>query len=65
MGFVMRGVDNWAHGGGFAGGNLAALILDPVQRERPAHLLVALGCLLMTALAIAASLLKGLALLRG
>ena len=65
MGFLMRGVDNWAHGGGFVGGYLAALVLDPLQRERPAHLFVALGCLLVTALSIVASLLKGLALLRG
>jgi len=65
MGFLMRGVDNWAHGGGFVGGYLAALILDPIQRERPMHLVLALACLLMTALSIAASLLKGLALLRG
>jgi len=65
MGFLMRGVDNWAHGGGFAGGYLAALVLDPTQRERPVHMMMALSCLLLTALAIAASLLKGLALLRG
>ena len=63
LGFLMRGVDNWAHGGGFVGGYLAALLLDPTRRERPVHLVLALSCLLATALAIGASLLKGVALL--
>ena len=32
------GVDNWAHAGGFAGGFLASLVLDPLTRERVDHL---------------------------
>jgi rhomboid protease GluP len=60
FGFIMRGVDNWAHGGGFVGGYLAGLLLDPLQRERPAHLMVALACLGATLLAVLASLASGL-----
>ena len=37
-----RGVDNWAHAGGFAGGYLAAIWLDPLKRERTDHVVVAL-----------------------
>ena len=63
FGFFMRGVDNWAHGGGFVGGYLAGLLLDPLQRERPAHMLGALACLALTALSIAASIVSGLRIL--
>jgi len=56
FGLIMPGVDNWAHGGGFAGGYLAALVLDPLKPERGDHLVMALVCLLATALAILASL---------
>lgn len=65
FGFMMRGVDNWAHGGGFVGGYLAGFVLDPLQRERPAHLFVALACLAVTALAVLASLVSGLDFMRG
>ena len=34
FGFVMRGVDNFAHAGGFFGGYLAARVLDPLKPER-------------------------------
>jgi rhomboid protease GluP len=54
--FVAR-VDNWAHLGGFGGGYLAAVWLDPLKPERTDHALGALLCLLATAGAIAASLL--------
>lgn len=64
FGLIMPGVDNWAHAGGFAGGYLAATILDPVQREKPIHLVMALAALALTALSIAVSLLTGLALFR-
>ncbi len=34
MGFIMPGVDNWAHGGGFVGGYIAASLLGrTVERE--------------------------------
>lgn len=60
FGFAMRGVDNWAHGGGFVGGYLAGFLLDPLQRERPAHLFAALACLALTVLSVLASIVSGL-----
>ncbi len=62
FGLIMPGIDNWAHAGGFAGGWLMARILDPLKPERLDHLLLALGCLMATMVAIAASLLHGMAL---
>ena len=51
------GIDNYAHAGGFIGGYLASLWLDPLKRERTDHFVGALICLVATALAIVASLL--------
>ncbi len=65
FGLLMPGVDNWAHAGGFAGGYLAGLLLDPLTRERPGHLLAALICLALTLLSVLVSLVSGLQLLRG
>jgi rhomboid protease GluP len=56
FGLVMSGVDNWAHAGGFAGGYLTARVLDPWKPERINHLVGALVCLAISALAIIASL---------
>ncbi len=64
FGFVIPGVDNWGHLGGFAGGYLSSLVLDPLQPERGDHVLMAVGCLLASALAVAASVYFGLGLLR-
>ena len=64
MGFVLRGVDNFAHAGGFAGGYLMSAFFNPLTRERGDHLLVAGLCLAATFLAIAVSLLFGLGLVR-
>jgi rhomboid protease GluP len=58
FGLIMPGVDNYAHGGGFAGGYLTGLWLDPLKRERMDHLVWAAVCLALTALAILASLLQ-------
>ena len=63
FGFVMRGVDNFAHAGGFFGGYLAALFLDPLKPERVDHILIALVCLAATFLAIAVSVLSVLPML--
>ncbi len=60
MGFVMRGIDNWAHLGGFVGGYLASRFLDPLQPERLDHLIVALVCLGVTGIAIVFSIVTGL-----
>jgi rhomboid protease GluP len=65
FGLIMPGIDNWAHAGGFAGGWLMAKILDPLKPERLDHLALAVGCLLVTLLAIAASILHGFSLFAG
>ncbi len=64
FGIFMPGVDNWAHAGGFAGGYLAAIWLDPMKPERTDHMVIALGCLAVTVLAIAASIIQGISLLK-
>ena len=56
MGFVLRGVDNAAHLGGFIGGYLASLILDPLKRERIDHIVAAVVCLLVTFAALIATI---------
>lgn len=65
IGLFFRGIDNWAHLGGFAGGWLAARGLDPAEPERGDHLLAALACLLLSAAAVVVSFLTGVAQLRG
>jgi rhomboid protease GluP len=55
FGFIFPGVDNYAHAGGFAGGYVAALWLDPLKPERANHMLGALVCLALSILAVAAS----------
>jgi rhomboid protease GluP len=60
FGFIFPGVDNWAHAGGFAGGFLASLILDPSKRERVDHLVLALVCLGLTVVALVASFVTAL-----
>ncbi len=63
FGFVMRGVDNFAHAGGFFGGYLAARYLDPLKPERIDHIIMALVCLGATLAAIAASFITALPML--
>jgi len=60
MGFVMSGVDNAAHLGGFIGGYLASLILDPLKPERIDHLAIAVACLLASLAAILWSVITAL-----
>jgi membrane associated rhomboid family serine protease len=59
LGVMMPGVDNFAHAGGFAGGYGLALLLDPLKPERIDHVVIALVCLIATAVAIVASILTG------
>ena len=59
----MRGVDNFAHAGGFFGGYLAARVLDPLKPERVDHILMALICIVLTFLAVAMSVLSALPML--
>jgi rhomboid protease GluP len=58
LGFLMPGVNNLGHLGGFVGGYLAALVLGYGERrpERGAHRLAALAAIGLTALAFALSL---------
>ncbi|MDE3153822.1 MAG: rhomboid family intramembrane serine protease [Acidobacteriota bacterium] len=60
FGLVMPGVDNYAHLGGFVGGYLASMVLDPSRRERVDHLIVAFVCLGATVLSVVVSVLHGL-----
>ena len=60
FGFIMPGVDNYAHAGGFGGGYLAARFLDPLKPERIDHVAIALACLAVSVLAVVASVLHGL-----
>jgi len=55
FGILMPGIDNWAHAGGFVGGYLTGMWLDPLKPERMDHMVMAAGCLVVTALAIVAS----------
>jgi rhomboid protease GluP len=59
-GFVMPGIDNWAHLGGLGGGYLAGAWLDPMKPERTDHLLMAIACLLLSLAAIVVSVVGGL-----
>ena len=64
FGFIMPGIDNWAHLGGLAGGWLTAKVLDPLKPERGDHVLAALGCLLLSLLSVGFSVVEGLKLFR-
>jgi rhomboid protease GluP len=59
QGAFIPGIDNYAHVGGFAGGYLAGLLLDPLKPERIDHLLMAVGCLVLSILSIVYSVLNG------
>jgi rhomboid protease GluP len=59
MGFIMPGVDNYAHLGGYLGGYLTAVWLDPLKPERMDHFFGAAICIVLTALAIVASVVTG------
>jgi rhomboid protease GluP len=56
FGLFVGGIDNYAHAGGFLGGYVAGIWLDPLKPERVDHLAIAVGCLAATALAVIASL---------
>jgi rhomboid protease GluP len=56
FGFIMPGIDNYAHAGGFLGGYLTGMWLDPLKPERMDHLVWALVCMAATAAAILASM---------
>ena len=60
MGFLMAGIDNHAHAGGFGGGYLAARMLDPLKPERIDHVAMALVCLAASLFSVVASVLYGM-----
>jgi rhomboid protease GluP len=62
-GLLMPGTDNAAHLGGFLGGYAISSLLNPFTRERGDHLIIAVGCLAITALAIVFSVVHGFRLL--
>ena len=62
FGLIMRGVDNYAHAGGFVGGYVASRLLDPLKPERVNHLAFALVCLAVSILSIIVSVIHGLAM---
>jgi rhomboid protease GluP len=64
FGFVMPGVDNWAHLGGFVGGYAAGKFLDPMTPERTDHLIAALFCLVITGIAVVVSVFHAVQFLR-
>ncbi len=60
FGLIFPGVDNYAHLGGFAGGYLASMLLDPLRPERIDHLAIAVACLVVTLIAVIASFVTAL-----
>lgn len=52
MGFLVRGVDNFAHAGGFLGGYATSAFFNPLTRERGDHMFVAFACIAATLVAI-------------
>jgi membrane associated rhomboid family serine protease len=60
FGLIFPGVDNQAHLGGFVGGYLAGRWLDPLRTERIDHLVIAAICLLVTLIAVLASIASAL-----
>ena len=62
FGLIMPGIDNFAHAGGYAGGYVAARVLDPLRPERIEHIVIALACLAAALLSVVASVWNGLAL---
>jgi rhomboid protease GluP len=65
MGFIMSGVDNYAHIGGYAGGYAASAVLKPLARERGDHMIGAAVCIAATLLALVYSVFRNLPLLFG
>jgi rhomboid protease GluP len=57
FGFMLKGIDNWAHLGGLAGGYLVSIWLDPLKPERGDHAAMAVIALVLSLGAVLASLL--------
>jgi rhomboid protease GluP len=60
FGLIMPGIDNYAHAGGFLGGYATSAFFNPLTRERGDHMILALGCLAASLLAIVFSVVSNL-----
>ncbi|MGE3507507.1 MAG: rhomboid family intramembrane serine protease [Vicinamibacterales bacterium] len=60
FGLFMRGIDNYAHAGGFIGGYAVSMFFNPLTRERGDHMLIAVLCLVATFVAIGLSFVSNL-----
>ena len=60
FGFIMPGINNWAHGGGFAGGWVAAQLMgfSDEQRESTAVIVAALALIVITAVGFGLSFVR-------
>ena len=60
MGFILPGVNNWAHGGGFAGGWITATFVGDSDRRREgnAMMLAALAFIIINVAGVALSFTK-------
>ena len=65
FGFIMPGVDNFAHLGGFLGGYGMAMWLDPRKPEKMDHTIAAVIGLILSLAAVILSVVSGRALLGG
>jgi membrane associated rhomboid family serine protease len=64
FGFILPGIDNWAHLGGLGGGYIMARWLDPLLPERGNHMVAAVLCLAFSLAAILASVVSALPIFR-
>jgi rhomboid protease GluP len=64
FGFIMPGIDNYAHAGGYVGGYLAGRLLDPLRPERVDHIVIAVVLLGASLAAVLVSVLHGVQFLR-
>ena len=64
LGFIIPGINNWAHGGGFAGGWVAAQLmgLSDERREGTGVIVTALGLIAVTAVGVGLSFVKATAI---
>ena len=60
FGLIFPGVDNYAHAGGFLGGYITSMVLDPLKPERVDHMVIAGVCLIATVIGIGASFVTAL-----
>jgi rhomboid protease GluP len=63
FGLLSQGVDNQAHLGGFVGGYVAGMLLDPMKPERIDHLVAAVAALAVTLVALVVSAVRAIPML--